>query len=134
MRKGPFFILSEFSPVFKVTKPAYNSKPRFCMITALVQFKLPKPVTMEQARGIFLGTAPKYHNSPGLIRKYYLLSQDGSTAGGVYLWKSLEDAEHLYSDDWKAFILEKYEALPSVMYFDTTVVVDNLTHQIIADD
>ena len=62
------------------------------MITALVQFKLPKPVTMEQARGIFLGTAPKYRDTPGLIRKYYLLSQDGSTAGGVYLWKSLEDA------------------------------------------
>jgi hypothetical protein len=104
------------------------------MITALVQFKLPKPVTMEQARAIFLGTAPNYHDTPGLIRKYCLLSQDGCTAGGVYLWKSREVAERLYSDDWKAFILEKYEAQPSVTFFDTPLILDNVTHQIIADE
>ncbi|HTY20837.1 MAG TPA: YdhR family protein [Geobacteraceae bacterium] len=104
------------------------------MITAFVQFRLPKPVTPEQARAIFLGTAPKYQETPGLVRKYYILSQDGRTAGGIYLWKSRGEAERLYSDNWKAFILEKYEALPTVTYFDTPVVVDNVTHQIIADE
>lgn len=104
------------------------------MITALVQFRLPKPVSMEQARAIFLGTTPKYHDTPGLIRKYYLISQDGSSAGGVYLWESREYAECLYSDNWKAFMLEKYEAHPHVTYFDTPVVLDNLTRQIISDD
>ena len=53
------------------------------MITALVQFKLPKPVTREQAKEIFLSTALKYRKTQGLVRKYYLLSQDGGTAGGV---------------------------------------------------
>jgi hypothetical protein len=104
------------------------------MITALVQFKLPKPVALEQAREIFLGTAPKYQETPGLIRKYYLLSQDGVMAGGVYLWESREDAEGLYTDDWKNFILEKYGTLPSITYLDTPVVVDNLTHEIISDE
>jgi hypothetical protein len=104
------------------------------MITALVQFKLPTPVTPDQARAIFLGTAPKYQDTRGLIRKYYILSQDGCTAGGVYLWKSREAAERIYSDNWKAFVIEKYEAQPSVTFFDTPLVVDNVTHQIIADE
>ena len=58
------------------------------MITALVQFQLPRPVTPEKAKDIFLGTAPRYRETPGLLRKCYVLSQDGGTAGGVYLWKT----------------------------------------------
>ncbi len=104
------------------------------MITALVQFELPQPVTREKAKEIFSSTAPRYRDVHGLIRKYYLLSEDGKTAGGVYLWKSREDAEKLYTDDWKKFIVEKYGSETSVQYFATPVVVDNLTGEIITDD
>ena len=103
------------------------------MITALVQFKLPEPISREKAREIFSGTALKYKNMPGLIRKYYLLSQDSETAGGVYLWNSLQDAERLYTDEWKKFILDKYDAVPSVTYFESPVVVDNVTGEVITD-
>jgi hypothetical protein len=58
------------------------------MITALAQFMLPKPVTREKAREIFLSTAPRYRGASGLLRKYYLLSEDGGKASGVYLRKS----------------------------------------------
>jgi len=103
------------------------------MITALVQFKLPQPVTRDKAREIFLSTAPRYQGTQGLIRKYYVLSEDGGTAGGVYLWKSLEDAERLYTEEWKTFVREKYGAPPSVTYFESPVVVDNLTREIVSD-
>jgi hypothetical protein len=103
------------------------------MITALVQFKLPEPVTREKAKEIFSSTAPKYREALGLIRKYYLLSEDGGTAGGVYLWKSREDAERIYTAEWRRFIAEKYGAEPSVQYFATPVVVDNLIGEIITD-
>ncbi len=103
------------------------------MITAIVQFKLPQPISREQARDVFSGTAPKYKDICGLIRKYYILAQDGGTAGGVYLWNSLEDAQRLYTDEWKRFILDKYGALPTVTYFESPVIVDNVTHEIIAD-
>jgi hypothetical protein len=104
------------------------------MITALVQFKLPQPVSREKAREIFSGTAPKYREIEGLIRKYYVLSQDGGTAGGVYLWNSQEEAEGVYTDEWKQFIFEKYGAMPSVTYFETPVIVDNVTGEIVTDD
>jgi hypothetical protein len=109
-------------------------RERQSMITALIQFKLPQPVTRQKAQEIFLSTAPKYREVHGLIRKYYLLSEGGSTAGGVYLWRSRKDAEQLYTDDWKKFIAEKYGAEPSVQYFDTPVIVDNLIGEIIKDD
>lgn len=103
------------------------------MITTLVQFNLPKTTTVEEARDLFLGTAPKYREVPGLIRKYYLLSQDGKTAGGVYLWDSRENAQNLYTKEWQQFIFDKYGALPSVTYFESPVIVDNTTGEIIGD-
>lgn len=103
------------------------------MITAIVQFTLPQPLTRQKAREIFLSTAPRYQDIQGLIRKYYLLSQDGSAAGGVYLWRSRADAERLYTEEWKSFVREKYDALPSVTYFESPVVIDNVTHEILSD-
>ena len=104
------------------------------MITALVQFKLPQPINREKGREIFLSTAPKYREVPGLLRKYYLLSMDGQTAGGVYLWKSREQAEQLYTEEWRKFILEKYGSEPSVTYYKSPVIVDNLTGEIMKDE
>ena len=101
------------------------------MITALVQFKLPQPVTREKAQTLFEGSAPKYRDIPGLIRKYYLLSEDGGTAGGVYLWKSRKDAEGLYTKEWENFIRDRYGAVPSITYFESPVVVDNLANKIV---
>ena len=103
------------------------------MVTAFVQFKLPTPMNPEQAREVFLSTAPKYQGARGLIRKYYLLSEDGGTVGGVYLWKSKGDAAKLYTKEWKNFIQEKYGGEPSIVYFHSPVVVDNLTKEIIKD-
>jgi len=103
------------------------------MVTAFVQFKLPSATSREQAKEVFMSTAPKYQAAPGLIRKYYLLSEDGGTAGGVYLWQSREDAESLYTKEWKNFVKEKYGAEPAIVYFQTPVVVDNLTKEIIPD-
>jgi putative monooxygenase ydhR len=100
------------------------------MITAIVQFRLPKPVSRDKAQELFLGTAPKYREAPGLVRKYYLLSDDGSTAGGAYLWKSRSDAERMYTPEWRQFIVRTYGAEPRVQYFETPVVVDNVVGDI----
>lgn len=101
------------------------------MITVLVQFKLPEPISPKQAKDIFSSTAPRYREISGLIRKYYLLSEDGATAGGVYLWQSRKDAENLYTGEWKKFVREKYGTEPTLLWFQTPVVVDNLSRSIL---
>jgi hypothetical protein len=104
------------------------------MITVLTTFTLPKPVTREEARSIFLSTAPKYQGIPGLLRKTYVISEDGKTVGGVYLWNSRRDAEALYTDSWRAFVRDKYGVEPTLTYFESPVVVDNVAHRILTDE
>ena len=104
------------------------------MITAITTFRLPKPITRDEARQIFLSTAPKYQGVPGLVRKVYVLSDEGDVAGGVYLWQSRADADAMYTDSWRAFVRGKYGTEPSVTYFESTVVVDNVSQAILSDD
>lgn len=103
------------------------------MITVIVKFKLPQVITNLQAREIFLSTAPKYQGMPGLIRKYYFLDPDGTAAGGIYLWQSREDADRLYTAEWKAFVHGKYGSDPVLTYLETPVVVDNVSNEIISN-
>ncbi|WP_166303303.1 YdhR family protein [Bradyrhizobium sp. 2S1] len=103
------------------------------MITAVTTFRLPKPVTPEEARSIFLSTAPIYRDVPGLFRKTYVLSEDGMTAGGIYFWNSRAEAEALYTEAWRARAREKYGADPTVTYFESPVVVDNVAQQVLSD-
>ena len=102
------------------------------MITVITHFVLPRPITTEEARNVFLSTAPTYQGVPGLVRKVYFASEDGSTAGGIYLWRSRADADLMYTDQWKVFVREKYGVNPSVIYLNSPVIVDNLTNEILA--
>ncbi len=104
------------------------------MITTITTFTLPRPITREQARSIFLSTAPKYRGVRGLLRKSYVLSEDGATAGGIYLWNSRPEAEAMFTESWRAFVREKYGTDPVVTYFDSPVVVDNVTQEILAGE
>ena len=103
------------------------------MIIVTTSFPLPKPVTREEARNIFLSTAPKYQGVKGLLRKHFMLSQDGATAGGTYLWNSRQEADAMYTDSWRAFVREKYGTDAIVTYFESPVTVDNLTGQVLGD-
>jgi putative monooxygenase ydhR len=95
------------------------------MITALVQFSLPQPISLEEATRRFESSAPKYQNLKGLVRKYYIRAQDGRTAGGVYLWESRAAAEAVYDGEWKARVEKLYGGKPTITWFDTPVIVDN---------
>jgi hypothetical protein len=89
---------------------------------------------VDKAKEIFSCTAPKYREIKSLILKYYLFPQDGQTTGKVYLWHSRADAEQQCTDEWRRSILEKYNAEPTVQYFQNPVIVDNLNGEILKDD
>ena len=104
------------------------------MITVFTTFILPKPITLEEARSMFLSTAPKYRGVQGLLWKIYVLSQDGTRLGGVYLWNSRPEAEVMYTESWRSFVREKYGTDPTVTYFESPVVVDNVAQRVIAEE
>jgi hypothetical protein len=104
------------------------------MITVITQFTFPRSVPLERGREASLGSAARYRGVPGLIRKYYTLAADGMSGGGIYLWKSREDADRMYnSEEWRAFVRQKYGSEPTFTYLETLVVVDNVRNEIVSD-
>jgi hypothetical protein len=97
------------------------------MITALVQFALPSPISLAEATKRFESSAPKYQNLAGLVRKYYVRAEDGRSAGGIYLWETRAAAEAVYNGEWRARVEKLYGAAPTITWFDTPVIVDNLS-------
>jgi hypothetical protein len=98
------------------------------MITAIVRFQMPEGTTLEEATKMFEASAPNYRGLDGLVRKYYLYGE-GASAGGAYLWESREQAEKVYTAEWKAMMKERYGMEPTVEFFDSPVIVDNTTSQ-----
>ena len=94
------------------------------MITAVVRFTLPQGTSLDAAKAMYEKSAPTYKGAPGLVRKYYLYSED-RIGGGVYLWESREAAERMYSDTWKKTIAERFGNSPEITYYETPVIVDN---------
>src|SRR5215475_2429561 len=103
------------------------------MITAITRFQLPPGVPTETIKKGYLEVAPRFKQPSGLLRKYFLISEDGKTGGGVYLWNSMEQARSFSEGVLLPMIKEKFQLMPSIEYFDSPVVVDNLTSEIIAD-
>lgn len=101
------------------------------MFTTVVQFHLPSAISCAEASKRFQGSAPKYKDKPGLIRKHYIVSDDGKIAGGIYHWKSRADAERMYNDEWRAFVTSLYGVAPVVQWFETPVIVDNVSGETI---
>jgi hypothetical protein len=96
------------------------------MITVIVQFPLPGQISPEQAKTQFEAAAGQFQNVEGLVRKYFLLSEDGRQAGGVYLW-TREDLARKAHAAYREEIKARFGADPSVTVFQTPVIVDNLT-------
>jgi heme-degrading monooxygenase HmoA len=101
------------------------------MVTAIVRYDLAPSFTPERVLTYFEEAVPKFETMPGLIRKYFLLAEDGQSAGSVYLWESREQAVTYHNDRWKQFMQEKYGYRPTVVIYDCPVVVDNASGEII---
>jgi len=104
------------------------------MIAVICEFGLPSSFTPEKARAVFKDSTGKFEKMPGLIRKYFLLSEDGTSAASVYLWESRTPAEAFFTEEWKQFMVGKYGHRPTATFYECPVVVDNHTGEVIKDN
>jgi hypothetical protein len=94
------------------------------MIVAYVQFKVGDDMDVAAARAVFDKVAEAYLDTPGLIRKYFLISDDHIGAG-VYLWESRAQAEALYDGPlWRPRIRELYGVDPEITWFHCPVIAE----------
>lgn len=72
------------------------------MITVIWEFDVGDRMTRAEIDATVVAAAPLYEGTPGLIQKIFGVSEDGRSVIGAYLWRSLEDAEALYTPEWIA--------------------------------
>ena len=72
----------------------------------------------------FAKIAPGFREAKGLISKHFIWSEDG-TAGGVYQWRTPEDAKAFYSGPWLQGIVERYGMKPDIQFFTVFAITNN---------
>ena len=100
------------------------------MIVAFLQFDA-RGKDAEKIIELYEESAPRCMNWKGFIRKYYVLSEDGSTGGGIYLWNSKAEAEAILTDEFKAYVANRYGSEPVISYFECPVVADKISSEIL---
>jgi len=95
------------------------------MIIAITRFAVPTTINERQMRAGFTQAAPAFRNVPGLIRKQFLLSADGRTAGGVYLWEEEEAARSFMQQRVAPMIREKFQVEPTIEFYHSPVLVES---------
>lgn len=97
------------------------------MITALVLYDLPDSIEREACREHFVKIAPGFLEAPGFLRKQFIQEVDSQVAGGVYFWRTLEEAKRFYSGPWADGIRQRYGSEPRITYFETHAIADAST-------
>jgi hypothetical protein len=95
------------------------------MITVIARFAVPAKVNISDMRGVFAQIAPDFRNVPHLLRKQFLLSPDGRSAGGVYLWEEEAAARTFMQQRLAPMIRDKFRVEPAIEFFDSPVIVEN---------
>jgi hypothetical protein len=95
------------------------------MILELVEFNTPSGWTREQVVEDARHVIPKWQANQKLVRKHFLLSLDGKSGGGVYIWPSVEAAQRAHDESWRQSVIKRTGAAPTIRYFDLFLLIDN---------
>ena len=95
------------------------------MTIVLTTFPLPANLGAEEALVAFTDVAPHFRDVPGLLRKQFLLSQDGKTGGGVYLWDDAVAAAAFMSEQVAPMIRSRFRVEPMMEFFESPIMVEN---------
>ena len=91
-------------------------------VSTLVEIAIPAGVTRERIVAGFADSVPTYTKVPGLMRKYFTISQQG-TFGGVYLWKDELSARAWFNTEWHERVRKTYGRPAKIEWFDTPILL-----------
>jgi hypothetical protein len=102
-----------------------HDRAQEAMIVELVTFRATPgagwDAILEEARA----TIPRWSANPQLVRKHYLLSDDGAKCAGLYIWPTRAAAEAAHDATWRAAVAQRTGASPDIRYFDLQMLLDN---------
>jgi hypothetical protein len=101
------------------------------MITEIVLFRLPDGMDREEAIAKYRLSIPTWQANRNLIRKAFLFDETTRRGGGIYHWKNIEAAKLGHGSEFKKRIQATFGSEPEFQYFETPIVLDNTTKQVI---
>ncbi|MBS4730373.1 YdhR family protein [Mycobacterium sp. SM1] len=90
-------------------------------------------MTAEEIDTVFKESSERYRHVKGLIRKYYIRTEDNTRGGGIYLFDTQESADRLYDAAWRKSFVERYREEPNIRFFKCPIVVDNKVGEIVIE-
>jgi hypothetical protein len=102
------------------------------MIAEPVKFKVPEGMSRDELLASARLTVPGWVANSDLLRKHYLLDDQGYTYG-FYLWKSKAAAKAAHGDAFRARVREKFQCEVEFSYFEVLLNLDNLTGTVTED-
>jgi antibiotic biosynthesis monooxygenase (ABM) superfamily enzyme len=101
------------------------------MVIVIVTFKISSDITESILKEKFMESSYLYKDTPGLIRKNYLSDVKNNTAGGVYCFDTLENAQSWFDDKRIDWLTQRYSK-PEINFYDNPIVIDNISNEIIS--
>lgn len=95
------------------------------MIVELVTFRAPPGADWDAILKDARATIPRWRADPTLMRKHYLLSEDGTECAGLYIWPTRAAAEAAHDAAWRAAVAQRTGAAPTIRYFALQMLLDN---------
>lgn len=95
------------------------------------RYKAPDGLSKEKSDALFAKVADMYIGVPGLVRKYFGYSEDGSAIVGIYLWHSKAEAEAFYSPEWVAGVVSRWGVMPERADWEIPQVVESETGEVV---
>jgi hypothetical protein len=72
-------------------------------------------------------TIPRWRANAQLVRKHYLLSEDGAECAGLYIWPTRAAAEAAHDAAWRTAVAQRTGSMPTIRYFELQMLLDNET-------
>jgi hypothetical protein len=98
------------------------------LVAVVVKIPIPPKIDCARLESGMAKTVPEFQALPGLVRKYYTVSDD-QKFGGIYLWASRQAAEAHFNGDWRAKMARLYGSPPEAVYFAVPIVIEGPASQ-----
>jgi heme-degrading monooxygenase HmoA len=92
-------------------------------VATLVLIGTPAGVSREQIVAGFHQAAPAHRAIAGLLRKHFIIGDNGASFGGLYLWKDEASAKAWFNAAWHENVRQRYGQAATIDWFDTPILL-----------
>jgi heme-degrading monooxygenase HmoA len=92
-------------------------------VATLVLIRAPAGANREQIVAEFHKAAPTHRAIPGLLRKHFIIGDNGASFGGLYLWKDEASARGWFNAAWHERVRKSYGQNAAIDWFDTPILL-----------